>query len=77
MSIIENIQTRLDDNEFAAGVFAGLSINILRTGDKSTVQRGFFTNSAGDSLPALGFLGGLYNFLNFLIVFFNLSHDDM
>ena len=26
MSIIENIQTRLDDNEFAAGVFAGLSI---------------------------------------------------
>ena len=27
------------------------------------------TNSAGDLLPALGFLGGLYNFCNFVIIF--------
>ena len=38
-------------------VFAGHSMNILRDG-----KRGFFTNSAGDLLPPLGFLGGLYNF---------------
>ena len=53
----------------------GLSMNISRVGDKSPVQRGFFTNSAGDLLPALEFLGGLYNFCNY--VFFNVSHDDM
>ena len=47
----------------------GLSINILRVGDKSPVQRGFFENSAGDVLLALRFLGGLYNFCNFVIVF--------
>ena len=44
-------------------------MNILCTGDKSLVQRGFFTNSAGNLLPALGFLGGLYNFCNFVIIF--------
>ena len=47
----------------------GLSINILCAGDKSPVQRGFFTNSVGDLLPALGFLGGFYNFCNFVNVF--------
>ena len=52
---------------------SGLSMNILRAGDKSPVQRGFFTNSAGDLLPALGFLGGLHNFCNY--IFFNVSHD--
>ena len=50
-------------------------MNILRAGDKSPVQRGFFTNSAGDLLPALGFLGGLHNFCNY--IFFNVGHDDM
>ena len=44
-------------------------MNILRTGDKSPVQRGFSTNSAGDLLPTLGFLGRLYNFCNFVIIF--------
>ena len=44
-------------------------MNILRLGDKSPVQRGFFTNSAGDLLPAQGFLGRLYNFCNFIIIF--------
>ena len=39
-------------------VFAGISMNILHAG-----RRGFFTNSAGDLLLALGFLGGLHNFL--------------
>ena len=41
-------------------------MNILRVGDKSLVQRGFFRTSAGDLLPALRFLGGLYNFCNFV-----------
>ena len=56
---------------------AGLSMNILRASDKSPVQRGFFTNSAGDLLPALGFLGSLYNFVICNYIFFNVSHDDM
>ena len=42
---------------------------ILRVGNKSPVQRGFFTNSTGNLLPALGFLGGLYNVCNFVIIF--------
>ena len=54
----------------------GLSMNILCAGDKSPVQRSFFTNSTGDLLPALGFLDRLYNFCNFVIIF-NVSHDDM
>ena len=58
-------------------LYAGLSMNILCMGDKSPVQRGFFTNSMRDLLPALGFLGGLYNFCNFVIIFFNVSHNDM
>ena len=44
---------------------AGLSMDILCAGDKSPVQRGFFTNSMG----ALGSLGGLYNFCNFVVIF--------
>ena len=44
-------------------------MNILSAGDKSPVQRGFFTNSVGDLLPALGSLSGLYNFCNY--VFFH------
>ena len=43
--------------------------NILCVGDKSPIQRGFFNNSAGNLLPALSFLGELYNFCNFLIIF--------
>ena len=48
---------------------SGLSMNILHAGDKSPIQRGFFTNSTGNLLPTLGFLGGLYNFCNFVIIF--------
>ena len=48
---------------------AGLSMNILHVDNKLPVQRGFFANSAGDLLPALGFLGGLHNFCNFVIIF--------
>ena len=44
-------------------------MNILRVGDKSPVQKGFFTNSTSYLLPALGFLGGLYNFCNFVVIF--------
>ena len=44
-------------------------MNILREGNKFPVQRGFFTNSAGDLLPALDFLGGLYNFYTLVIMF--------
>ena len=47
----------------------GRPMNILRMGYKSTVQRGFFTKSTSDLLPALGFLGELYNFCNFVIIF--------
>ena len=41
----------------------------LHMGDKSPMQRGFFTKSTGVLLPALGFLGRLYNFCNFVIIF--------
>ena len=51
------------------GMNADLSMNILCEGDNSPVHRGFFTNSTGDLLPALGFLGGLHNFCNFVIIF--------
>ena len=43
-------------------------MNILRGGDKSPVQKGFFKSSAGDLLLALMFLGGLYNFCNFIVI---------
>ena len=48
---------------------SGLSMNMLCMGNKLPVQRGFFTNSTGNLLPALGFLDGLYNFCNFVIIF--------
>ena len=35
----------------------------------------FFKSSMDSLLPALRFLGGLYNFCNFIIYFFNVSHD--
>ena len=47
-------------------------MNVLHMGDKSPMQKGFFENSTGDLLPALTFLGGLYNFCNFVIVFFSM-----
>ena len=47
----------------------GFSMNILCLGNESPVQRGFFTNSTGNLLPTLGFLGRLYNFCNFAITF--------
>ena len=46
-------------------------MNILHAGN-----RGFFTNSAGNLLPDLEFLGGLYNFCN-LVITINVSYDDM
>ena len=52
---------------------SGLSMNILRAGDKLPAQRGFFKNSEGDLLPALRFLGGLCNFSYY--TFFN--HNGM
>ena len=48
---------------------SGLSMNILCAGDKSLVQLSFFTNSTGDLLPTLEFLGRLYNFCNLVIIF--------
>ena len=45
-------------------------MNILRAGNKSPVQRSFFKNSAGGLLPPiLRFLGGFYDFCNFVIIF--------
>ena len=49
-------------------VRTGLSMNILPMDNKSPVQECFFKNSAGNLLPALRFLGGLYNFYNFVII---------
>ena len=46
----------------------GFSMNILCTGDKLPLERGFFKNSTIDLLLALRFLGGLYNFCNFAIM---------
>ena len=48
--------------------YTGLSVNILRAGDKSPVQERFLKTSVGDLLPALRFLGGFYNFCNFVII---------
>ena len=47
---------------------AGLLMNILHTGNKSPVQRGFSKNVVGDLLPAQRSLGRLYNFCNFVIL---------
>ena len=52
-------------------------MNILCAGDKSPVQRDFFTNSAGDLLPALGFQGGLHNSCNFVIIFCLIYRSDI
>ena len=45
-------------------------MNILRVCDKLPLQRDFFNNSAGNLLTALRFPGGLYNFFNFIIIFY-------
>ena len=50
------------------GGVAGLSMNILHASDNSPMQRGFFTNGAGDLLPTLVFLGKLY-ICNFVLIF--------
>ena len=63
----------VSDKEFNIFIASGLSMNILRAGDKSPAQRGFFKNSMGDLLPALRFLRGLCNFCNY--IFFN--HNGM
>ena len=44
-------------------------MNNLHVSNKSPVQRSFYKNSMGDLLPALRFLGELYNFCNFVIIF--------
>ena len=54
-------------------IVPGLSMNILRVGDKSPTQGDFFKNSAGNLLPTLRFLGRVCNFCNY--IFFN--HNGM
>ena len=44
-------------------------MNILHTGNKLPVQKGFFDNILGDLLPTLRFLDELYIFGNFVIIF--------
>ena len=57
---------------------SGLLIYILCAGNNSPMQRDFFKKRVADLLPALRFLGKLYNFLQiFNNIFFNLSHNDM
>ena len=59
-------------------LLAGLSINILLTGQKSPKQADFFKNSAANISPASRFLGRLYTFCNFAnYTFFNVSINDM
>ena len=50
---------------------SGLSMKILRKDvfQRRFLKRRFFKNNAGDLLPDLRFLGGLYNFCNFVIIF--------
>ena len=43
-------------------------MNILCVGNQSPVQRGFLKDSSGDLSP-LRFLGGVYNFCNFVIIY--------
>ena len=50
------------------------SMNILHAGNKWRVQRGFSKNSTGNWLPALSFLGGLYNFCHFVIILGGVFH---
>ena len=57
-----NITKRSFDN-------TGLSMSILRVGDKSPVQTVFFAYIAGNLLPTLGFWGEMYHFCNFVINF--------
>ena len=47
---------------------AGLSMNILCVGDKLPMEEHLFKNTTGNLLPTLRFLGGLYNFRNFVII---------
>ena len=49
---------------------ADLSMDILCACNRLPLQRGFFKYSTGNLLPVLRFLGGLYNFCNFVIIFF-------
>ena len=44
-------------------------MKILHEGDKSPVHSGFYKNRSGDLLPTLRFLGRLYSFCNFVIIF--------
>ena len=47
---------------------AGLSMNIFCAGDKLPMEERLFKNTTGNLLPTLRFLGGLYNFRNFVII---------
>ena len=65
--ILPNI--KLDINCFTDSKSPGLLMNIVHTGNKAPMQRCFFKNSAGSLLPALRFLGRLYNFCNSVNIF--------
>ena len=64
--VFGSISSNMDE---VLSINPGLSMNILCTGNKLLLQRGFFKNSAGHLLLALRFLGGLYNFHHFVIIF--------
>ena len=57
---------KINLNRYDASDF---SMNILGVSIKSPTQKGFFKYSREDLLPALRFLGELYNFCNFVIIF--------
>ena len=64
--VFGSISSNMDE---VLSINPGLSMNILCTGNKLLLQSGFFKNSTGHLLLALRFLGRLYNFYHFVIIF--------
>ena len=64
--VFGSISSNMDE---VLSINPGLSMNIFCAGNKLLLQRVFFKNSTGHLLLALRFLGGLYNFHHFLIIF--------
>ena len=63
-----NVYKRYVDDIFVT--FRPFNEYFAHAGTKLSAQVGFFKNSPGNLLQALRFLGRLYNFCNFIIIFF-------
>ena len=63
----QHLVVELKEQSFCVyGQYTVLSINLLHTGNKLPMQRGFLKNSAGNIFAASRFLGGLYTFCYFV-----------